>query len=110
LFKGHAACYSPLSKHKFEESNAKALGPVYRFRNYNKLIVVVNSPELQQEVGSHLKTSNARFTMSFLDDQSFIASIMRPASGCRYSQLRGRERLRNRISPMASPRAKARAR
>lgn len=65
MFKGHAACYSPLSKHKFEESNAKSLGPVYRFRNYNKLIVVVNSPELQQEVDSHLKPPNARFTMSF---------------------------------------------
>jgi len=53
LFKGHAATYSPLAKHKFEESNAKALGPIYRFRNYTNHIVVVNDPALQQEVSHH---------------------------------------------------------
>ena len=47
---GHAAVYSPLAKHKYEETNAKSLGPVYRYRNYTNQIVVVNDPVLQQEV------------------------------------------------------------
>ena len=47
---GHAAAYSPLAKHRYEETNARALGPVYRYRNYTKNIVVVNDPALQQEV------------------------------------------------------------
>ena len=50
---GHAAAYSPLSKHKYEETSAKSLGPVYRYRNYTNQIVVVNDPALQQEVGLH---------------------------------------------------------
>ena len=50
LFMGHAAAYSPLAKHRYEETNARALGPVYRYRNYTKNIVVVNDPALQQEV------------------------------------------------------------
>ena len=48
---GHAAAYSPLAKHRYEETSAKSLGPVYRYRNYTNQIVVVNDPALQQEVG-----------------------------------------------------------
>ncbi len=47
---GHAAAYSPLAKHRYEETSAKSLGPVYRYRNYTNQIVVVNDPALQQEV------------------------------------------------------------
>ena len=47
---GHAAAYSPLAKHRFEENSTKSVGPVYRYRNYWKPIVVVSDPVLQHEV------------------------------------------------------------
>ena len=49
---GHAAAYSPLAKHRFEERSTKSVGPVYRYRNYWKPIVVVSDPVLQHEVNS----------------------------------------------------------
>lgn len=59
---GHAAAYSPLAKHRYEETSAKALGPVYRYRNYTNQIVVVNDPALQQEVDSHIVVPPCRST------------------------------------------------
>ena len=50
LISGHLHLFSPLSKHKFEEKNSKQLGPIYRQRYLARQVVVVASPELQQEV------------------------------------------------------------
>ena len=50
---GHAAAYSPMAKHRFEERCTKSVGPLYRYRNYGKHIVVVSDPVLQHEVRSH---------------------------------------------------------
>ena len=61
---GHAAAYSPLAKHKYEETSARSLGPVYRYRNYTSQIVVVNDPALQQEVHRHSCAASSWYLQS----------------------------------------------
>ena len=47
---GHMDLFTPLAKHKFEEKNSKALGPIYRQRYYTRQTVVIADPALAQEV------------------------------------------------------------
>ena len=47
---GHAAAYSPLAKHRFEERSTRSVGSIYRYRNFWTPIVVVSDPVLQHEV------------------------------------------------------------
>ena len=49
---GHMGLFTPLAKHKFEEKNSKALGPIYRQRYYTRQTVVIADPALAQEVCS----------------------------------------------------------
>ena len=57
FFSGHMGLFSPLAKHRFEEKNSMALGPIYRQRYYTRQTVVVADPALAQEVRAHLPQS-----------------------------------------------------